>query len=49
MSLAALLIFYLLCRMLRNFCEQATAEKVSDNATDQEMLEVVMHRYKSEH
>ncbi|CAF1697181.1 hypothetical protein HID58_050537 [Brassica napus] len=35
-------------RMLRNFCEQATAEKVSDNATDQEMLEVVMHRYEKE-
>ncbi|KAG2334232.1 hypothetical protein Bca52824_005412 [Brassica carinata] len=32
-------------KMLRNFCDQATAEKVSDNATDQEMLEVVMHRY----
>ncbi|CAG7879211.1 unnamed protein product, partial [Brassica rapa] len=35
-------------RMLRNFCEQATPEKVSDNATDQEMLEVVMHRYEKE-
>ncbi|KAL0842999.1 hypothetical protein Bca101_016244 [Brassica carinata] len=31
-------------RMLRNFCDQ----KVSDNATDQEMLEVVMHRYEKE-
>ncbi|CAH8303336.1 unnamed protein product [Eruca vesicaria subsp. sativa] len=35
-------------RMLRNFCEQATPKKVSDNATDQEMLEVVMHRYEKE-
>ncbi|CAF2119371.1 unnamed protein product [Brassica napus] len=35
-------------RMLRNFCEQAKGEKVSDNATDQEMLEVVMHRYEKE-
>ncbi|KAG7555025.1 Nuclear control of ATP synthase 2 [Arabidopsis suecica] len=35
-------------RMLRNFCEQATREKVPDNASDQEMLEVVMHRYEKE-
>ncbi|KAJ0260845.1 Protein DGS1 [Hirschfeldia incana] len=35
-------------RMLRNFCEQSKGEKVSDNATDQEMLEVVMHRYEKE-
>lgn len=47
--LVALLIFYLACRMLRNFCEQATREKVPDNASDQEMLEVVMNRYNSEH
>jgi nuclear-control-of-ATPase protein 2 len=35
-------------RMLRNFCEQATREKVPDNASDQEMLEVVMNRYEKE-
>ena len=35
--------------MLRNFCEQDTREKVPDNASDQEMLEVVMNRYSSEH
>lgn len=34
--------------MLRNFCEQATREKVADNASDQEMLEIVMNRYNSE-
>ncbi|KAL0874530.1 hypothetical protein Bca101_024235 [Brassica carinata] len=35
-------------RMLRNFCEQATREKVPDNASDQDMLEVVMNRYEKE-
>ncbi|XP_010419818.1 PREDICTED: protein DGS1, mitochondrial [Camelina sativa] len=35
-------------RMLKNFCEQSTREKVPDNATDQQMLEVVMNRYEKE-
>ncbi|VVB14266.1 unnamed protein product [Arabis nemorensis] len=35
-------------RMLRNFCEQATREKVPDDASDQQMLEVVMNRYEKE-
>ncbi|CAH2072918.1 unnamed protein product [Thlaspi arvense] len=35
-------------RMLRNFCEQTTREKVPDDASDQKMLEVVMHQYEKE-
>ncbi|XP_010519826.1 PREDICTED: protein DGS1, mitochondrial [Tarenaya hassleriana] len=35
-------------RMLMNFCEQTSREKHPENASDQQMLEVVMNRYEKE-
>lgn len=35
----------LICRMLLAFSEQTKGQKLPDNATDQEMLEIVMARW----
>lgn len=35
----------LVCRMLQAFTEQTKGDKAPPNATDQEMLEIVMMRY----
>lgn len=39
------LTLFLVCRMLQAFTEQTKGEKAPPNATDQEMLEIVMMRY----
>lgn len=38
-------MMFLVCRMLQAFTEQTKGQKAPPNATDQEMLEIVMMRY----
>lgn len=47
--LPTLLIKVVLGRMLLAFSEQAKGQKLPDNVSDQEMLEIVMARYQVLH